>query len=75
MYESLKYQTICYSYLEPVPKPDIDPSQLSSYRIITLENVHGKLLEKMVARNLVERLEDENILSNTLESYRQTKMT
>ena len=47
-----------HSHLSPVPKPEKDPSKISSYRIITMQNTVGKLLEKIVARKLSCELEE-----------------
>lgn len=41
-----------HSHLQPVPKVERDPPQLSSFRIITLENVYGKLLEEKVSKKI-----------------------
>ena len=64
-----------HSHLSPVPKPEKDHSKISSYRIITMQNVVGKLLEKIVARKLSIELEERNLLPATLGSYRQGKDT
>ena len=63
------------SHLAPVPKPEKDPSKVASYRIITMQNVVGKLPEKAVARMLAQELEDKDLLPSTLGSYRKGKDT
>ena len=64
-----------HSHLTPVPKPEKDPTKISSYRIITMQNAVGKFLEKIVARKLSIELEEKNLLPSTLGSYRQGKDT
>ena len=63
------------SHLTPVPKPEKDHSRIAAYRIITMQNTVGKLLEKIVARRLAKELEDKNILPPELGSYRRGKVT
>ena len=63
------------SHLTPVPKPDKDHTRIAAYRIITMQNTVGKLLEKIVARRLVKELEDKEILPPELGSYRRGKVT
>ena len=63
------------SHLTPVPKPDKDHSRITAYRIITMQNSVGKLLEKFVAGRLATELEEKNILSSELGSYRRGKVT
>lgn len=58
-----------------LPKSCNDPAQLSNYRIITLQNVYGKLLHKIVAKKLVVCLEAKCILQDNLRSYRPKKIT
>ena len=38
------------SHLAPVPKPGKDSTSIKGYRIVTMQNTVGKLLEKIVAR-------------------------
>lgn len=40
-----------------------------------MQNAYGQLLKKIEARKVAEHLEDENILPETLGSYRPAKMT
>ena len=40
------------SYLKPIPKPGEDHSKLNGYRIITMQNTTGKLMERIEARKL-----------------------
>ena len=63
------------SHLCPVPKPGKDLSSIKGYRIITMQNTIGKLLEKVVARLLAEELEAKGLLPPTLGSYRRGKET
>ena len=63
------------SHLSPVPKPEKDPTSIKGYRIVTMQNTVGKLLEKIVARRLARQLEDEGLLPATLGSYRPGKDT
>ena len=63
------------SHLAALPKPGKDLSKVASYRIITMQNTVGKLLEKMVAFELASELESKNILPKTLGSYRRGKQT
>ncbi|XP_012940510.1 uncharacterized protein LOC106012342 [Aplysia californica] len=41
-----------HSYLMPLPKPGKDHSNIKGYRIITMQNTYGKILEKIVAKRL-----------------------
>jgi hypothetical protein len=45
------------SYIGPVPKPHKDHRQLKGYRIITCQNVMGKIPEKVVARRITAFIE------------------
>ena len=63
------------SHLSPVPKPGKDLSSIKGYRIITMQNTVGKLLEKIVAHRLAQQLEEKNLLPATLGSYRRGKDT
>ena len=63
------------SHLAPVPKPDKDHTSIKGYRIVTMQNTVGKLLEKIVARRLAIQLEEDNLLPSTLGSYRRGKDT
>lgn len=36
-----------------LPKPNKDHSKIKAYRIITMQNITGKLLEKIIVRKLV----------------------
>ena len=57
------------SHLSPVPQPEIGQMSIKGYRIFTMQNTLGKLLEIIVARRLARELEEKNILPATLESY------
>ena len=63
------------SHLSPVPKPGKDQASIKGYRIITMQNTIGKLLEKIVARRLARELEEKELLPPTLGSYRTGKDT
>ena len=63
------------SHLAPVPKPEKDRTSIKGYRIVTMQNTVGKLLEKVVARRLANQLENDNLLPSTLGSYRTGKDT
>jgi ribonuclease HI len=64
-----------HSYLVPLPKPGKDLSRIQGYRIITMQNTIGKLLEKLVARKMVCQLETRNLLPPTLGGYRPNRET
>ena len=61
------------SHLAPVPKPGKDHTSIKGYRIVTMQNTVGKLLEKYVARRLANQLERDELLPATLGSYRRGK--
>ena len=63
------------SHLSAVPKPGKDLSSIKGYRVITMQNTVGKLLEKIVASRLARQLEEKNALPPTLGSYRSGKDT
>ena len=60
-----------HSYLAVIPKPGRDHSQLNGYRIITMQNTVGKLMEKQVAKQLTQDLEQKEALPEGLGSYRK----
>lgn len=64
-----------HSYLMPLPKPGKDHSNIKGYRIITMQNTYGKILEKIVAKRLANYLEREKLLPDGLGSYRPGKDT
>ena len=45
------------SHVAAIPKPDKDPTKIASYRILTMQNTVGKLLEKIVALRVAAALE------------------
>ena len=55
------------SYLKPIPKPGKDLSKLNGYRILTMQNTTGKLMERIVARKNLER---RNVLPSNQGGYR-----
>ena len=64
-----------HSYLKPIPKPGKDHSKLNGYRILTMQNTTGKLMERIVARKLVQDLERRNVLPANQGGYRAGKST
>ena len=63
------------SHLAPVLKPDKDRTSIKDYRIVTMQNTVGKLLEKIVVRRIAIQLEEDNLLPSTFGSYRAGKDT
>ena len=51
-----------HSYLTPIPKPGKDHIKLNGYRILTMQNTMGMLMERIVARKLAQDLERRNVL-------------
>ena len=64
-----------HSYLKPIPKPGKDHSKLNGYRILTMQNTTGKLMERSVARKLAQDLERRNVLPPNQGGYRAGKTT
>ena len=64
-----------HSYLKPIPKPGKDHSKLNGYRILTMQNTMGKLMERIVARKLAQDLERRNVLPPNQGGYRAGKST
>ena len=64
-----------HSYLKPIPKPGKDHSKLNGYRILTMQNTTGKLMEQSVARKLAQDLERRNVLLPNQGGYRGGKTT
>ena len=50
------------SILRPISKPGKAHHELNGYRILTMQNAVGKLMERTVARKLARDLEDREIL-------------
>ena len=48
--------------MRPISKPGKDHHELNGYRILTMQNTVGKLMEGTVARKLARDLEDREIL-------------
>ena len=48
--------------MKPIPKPEKDHYKLNGYRILTMQNTVGKLVEGIVARKLARDLEDRELL-------------
>ena len=61
------------SYINPVPKPQKDHRYLKGHRIITCQNVIGKIPEKIVARRLTSFIEP--FLPTGLGGYRPGRET
>ena len=59
------------SYLKPIPKPGKDHSKLNGYRILTMQNTTGKLMEPFDAQELERR----NALPPNQGGYRAGKTT
>ena len=62
-----------HSYLKPIPKPAKDHGKLNGYRILTVQNTTGKLMERIVARKLAQDLEEETYFPQTKEDAEQEK--
>lgn len=59
----------------PIPKPDKDCQRADSFRLITLLNCIGKILEKMANRRLISLLESQGLLDNRQFAFRPNKST
>ena len=66
---------LSHSYLKPIPKPGKDHSKLNGYRILTMQNTMGKLMERIVSRKLAQDLERRNVLPPNQGGYRAGKTT
>ena len=64
-----------HSYLKPIPKPGKDHGKLNGYRILTLQNTTGKLMERIVAIKLAQDLERRNVLPPNQGGYQAGKTT
>ena len=64
-----------HSFLKPIPKPGKDHRKLNGYRILTMQNTIGKLMERIVARKLARDLEDRKILPANQGGFRPGKCT
>ena len=64
-----------HSFLIPLPKPGKDHRQLNGYRILTMQNTVGKLMESMVARKLTKDLEKRGVLPPNQGGFRPGKAT
>ena len=64
-----------HSYLVPLPKPGKDHTQIQGYRVITMQNTIGKLLEKIISRKISCQLERLCLLPPTLGGYRPNRET
>ena len=50
------------SFLRPIPKARKDYHKLNGYRILTMQNTIGKLMERIIARKLSRHLDDREML-------------
>ena len=64
-----------HSFLKPLPKPGKDHKKLNGYRILTMQNTVGKLMESIIARKLARDLEERNVLPPNQGGFRQGKCT
>ena len=61
------------AFLGPLPKPGKDHRTLKGHRIIVMQNVVGKIPEKIVAQRIAQFIEP--WLSNNLGAYRPVRET
>ena len=64
-----------HSFLKPLPKPGKDHRKLNGYRILTMQNTVGKLMECIIARKLARDLEERAVLPPNQGGFRQGKCT
>ena len=64
-----------HSFLKALPKPGKDHKKLNGYRILTMQNTIGKLLERIIARKLSHDLEDRGVLPPNQGGFRPGKST
>ena len=58
-----------------IKKPDLDPAEVKNYRPISNLTVLSKMLEKLVARQLIDYLSDNNLLPDCKSAYRAFQST
>jgi len=58
------------SFCPLIKKPDLDPAEVKNYQPISNLTVLSKLLEKLVARQLIDYLSDNNLLPDRQYVYR-----
>lgn len=58
-----------------LPKPNSNQSQVQNYRPISLLDVQGKLLDKIINSRLTEHLEQNNITNNRQHGFRKNRGT
>ena len=63
------------SLLIPVCKPQKDPSEIKSYRPISLLSCISKLMERMVAHRLEWLVETKNLISSSQSGFRKQRST
>ena len=64
-----------HSFLKALPKPGKDHKKLNGYRILTMQNTVGKLMERIIARKLARDLENRGILPPNQGGFRAGKST
>ena len=64
-----------HSFLQPLPKAGKDHRKLNGYRILTMQNTVGKLMERIVACKLTNDLEERGILPPNQGGFRPGKCT
>ena len=64
-----------HSFMQPISKPGKDHRKLNGYRILTIQNTIGKLMEHIVARKLARDPEDRKILPANQGGFRPGKCT
>ena len=64
-----------HSFLKALPKPGKDHKKLNGYRILTMQNTVGKLLERIIAKKLSRDLEERGVLPPNQGGFRPGKST
>ena len=64
-----------HAIILPIPKPNKDTSDPSSYRPISLTSVICKLMERLVTNRLTWHLEKNSLLTNAQSGFRKGKST
>jgi len=64
------------AYITPLlKKPDMDPAEAKSYRPISILSVLSKLLERLVARQLLDYLNSSRLMPDLQSAYRANHST
>ena len=58
-----------------IKKPDLDPADIKNYRPISNLTILSKLLEKLVTRQLIDYLSDNNLSPDHQSAYRAFRST